>query len=90
MSSGNAKRKKTRQRHAQRSADKSHRRDRSQTHRHLPKVGTSPEQEHLRHQRQADLVDFGRVRTGRWVTIGLVVVALVAIAAFLVLILAFD
>jgi hypothetical protein len=85
MASENAKRRQERQRNARHGADKSHRRDRDQPHHHLPKVGTAPEQEHLRRQRLADLVDFGRVTLAPAAIIGVVLFALLALVGLLVL-----
>jgi len=90
MASGNAKRKRAQQSRARHSADKSHERDRTQSHKPLPKVGTRPEQEHLHRQRQADLVDFGRGGMHRSLGIGLVVLALVLLLAVLAVLVLFD
>jgi hypothetical protein len=85
MASGNAKRRQERQSNAQHRADKSHRRDHDEPHHHLPKVGTAPEQEHLRRQRLADLVDFGRVKLAPSAIIGVILFALLALVSLLVL-----
>jgi lipoate-protein ligase B len=90
MASGNAKRKRAQQSQARHSADKSHARDRAQSHQPLPKVGTREEQEHLHRQRQADLVDFGRGGRRRYLGLGLVVVALVVLLAFLAVLILFT
>jgi len=73
-----------------RRADKSHQRDREQSHTHLPKVGTKADQEHLHRQRQADLIGFGRFRVGRGVSIALVVLALMALVGVLALLVFTD
>ncbi len=90
MASGNAKRKRKQQQQARHRADKSHERDRTQVHDPLPKVGTRPEREHLHKQRQADLFDFGLRGNHRAVGLGLVVLALVVLLAFLAVLVLFD
>lgn len=84
MASGNAKRRQKHQTNARHHADKSHQRDHDEPHHHLPKVGTAPEQEHLRRQRLADLVDFGRVKLAPSAIIGVILFALLALVALLV------
>jgi len=90
MASGNAARKRKQQQQARHRADKSHERDRTQSHDHLPKVGTRPEREHLHEQRQSDLVAFGRFGRHRGLGIGLVVLALVVLLALLAVLVLFD
>ncbi len=90
MASGNAERKRKQQQQARHRSDKSHERDRTQSHKPLPKVGTRPEREHLHEQRQADLVDFGRGGKHRALGLGLVVLAIVVLLAFLAVLVLFD
>lgn len=62
------------------------RRRKEHPHQHLPKVGTRADDAYLRRRRQEDLVDFGlghHQRRNRLIAIGVIVIALAALAGLL-------
>lgn len=70
------------QKRQQHNAKKEHERD--QHREHLPKTGTAADDEYLLRRSREDLVDFGLTRDkGGWVTIALIITAVVVVAGLI-------
>lgn len=84
MASGNAKRRQKQQHQKQQAAQKSHHREQTHEHTHLPKVGTPADDAYIQRRRRADLVDFGlgSGRATQWIGVGIAVFIVFAFLIF--------